>query len=510
MQPHSKLPATHTRAELHDCWQRLVRWSPDDPQSASPFSKRLAKEEGWSLAFARRAIEEYKRFVFLSVVAGHVVCPSEEVDQVWHMHLTFTVSYWNDLCGQILQQPLHHHPSKGGRAEHDKHVALYEQTLASYRDWFDEEPPSDLWPTAAQRFEEDCVQRVSLHRYWLLKKPAPRLLAIVHGKLEQLGNHIAHQSWYSPRLARWTGALAILPLAASGNPLNWSGKDFLSLYGTLVAGVVALGLVIRHAYWPEEEELTEDLTPEEVACLQGNGKLAIHTALARLMTTIVIQCTPSGSEHHFHISGPRPEQPSELEATLITNINTGHHVRLVDLHAAASSVTESMESSLRERGWLSPAGNQTSTARFVPFVMISAISAFGAVKVAVGINRGKPVGFLIVGAIVTFIIALAFLSKPRLTRAAKRWLKEQREQLSLLKDVRSLSNPTSRDVALATALFGSVALTGTVCEPLQAAWRQNRSAFGSNGCGTGGCGTSGCGGGGCGGGGCGGCGGGGD
>ncbi len=117
----------------------------------------------------------------------------------------------------------------------------------------------------------------------------------------------------SPRLARWTGALAILPLAASGNPLSWSGKDFLSLYGILVAGVVALGLVIRHAYWPEEEELTEDLTPEEVACLQGNGKLAIHTALACLMTTNVIQCTPSGSEHHFHISGPLPEQPSELD-----------------------------------------------------------------------------------------------------------------------------------------------------------------------------------------------------
>ncbi len=150
-----------------------------------------------------------------------------------------------------------------------------------------------------------------------------------------------------------------------------------------------------------------------------------------------------------------------------------------------------MKFSLRERGWLSPSGDQTSTARFAPFVMTSVISAFGAVKVAVRINRGKPVGFLIVGVIVTFIIALAFLSKPQITHAAKRWLKERREQLSMLKDVRSLSNPTSQEVALATALFGSVVLRGTVCEPLQAAWRQNRSAFGSSGCGTGGCGTSG-------------------
>ncbi len=509
MQTHSKLPATQNRAEFHDCWQRLVRWSPDDQESASPFAMRLAKEEGWSLAFARRAIEEYKRFVFLSVVAGHVVCPSEEVDQVWHMHLTFTMSYWSDLCDQVLQQPLHHHPSKGGRAEHDKHVALYEQTLASYRFWFGEEPPEEIWPTPARRFEDDDARRVSLRRYWLLKKPAPRLLAVVSEKLQQAGQIAARHLWFPGRRMRWAGALAILPLAATGNPLNWSGVEFLGLYAAVLAGVISLGSMIRYAWWPEDEEPTENLTPEEVACLQGNDKLAIHTALARLMTTNVIQCIPFGSEEHFRISGPLPEQPSQLESALISKISNSQDVTLADLHATGSPVTQSLESALRDRGWLTTE-DYASTARFVPFVMTAGVAIVGAAKVAVGLSREKPVGFLTVAVVVTFVIALMFLKRPRVTHAVHRWLKEQRATHSPLKDVRSMSNPTSQDVALATALFGSLALTGTVCEPLQAAWLRNRKTAGSSGCGTSGCGASGCGGGGCGGGsGCGGCGGGG-
>ena len=33
------------------------------------------------------AIEEYRKFVFLALVAGHQITPSDQVDQVWHLHL---------------------------------------------------------------------------------------------------------------------------------------------------------------------------------------------------------------------------------------------------------------------------------------------------------------------------------------------------------------------------------------------------------------------------------------
>jgi hypothetical protein len=108
------------------------------------------------------------------------VCPSEQIDQAWHLHLVYTRSYWNRLCGELLQRPLHHAPSAGGAAEHDKHVAMYERTLASYRRLFGEAPPADLWPPAAQRFGADLqVARVSTAEHFVLEKVALWRLAAV-------------------------------------------------------------------------------------------------------------------------------------------------------------------------------------------------------------------------------------------------------------------------------------------------------------------------------------------
>ena len=61
---------------------------PDAPDLT--FAARLAREQGWTVAFARRAIREYKLFVYLAITAHHIACPSEQVDAVWHQHLTYT------------------------------------------------------------------------------------------------------------------------------------------------------------------------------------------------------------------------------------------------------------------------------------------------------------------------------------------------------------------------------------------------------------------------------------
>src|SRR5688500_16905963 len=51
------------------------------------FEPRLRRENGWSAGFARRAIEEYRKFLFLAATARHPVSPPDVVDQVWHLHL---------------------------------------------------------------------------------------------------------------------------------------------------------------------------------------------------------------------------------------------------------------------------------------------------------------------------------------------------------------------------------------------------------------------------------------
>lgn len=128
-------------------WIRIENFDIDGCRAQNPFESRLAHEQRWSRRFAKRAIEEYKRFVFLAMVAGHPVTPSKVVDEVWHLHLTYTRSYWDRMVKDILPRPLHHEPSKGGRSEVSRHASQYVQTLEAYVRYFGTPPPADIWPS---------------------------------------------------------------------------------------------------------------------------------------------------------------------------------------------------------------------------------------------------------------------------------------------------------------------------------------------------------------------------
>jgi hypothetical protein len=152
----------------------------DEGAPALPFAARLARENGWTLCYAERVIEEYRRFMFLAVAAGHPVTPSDQVDQAWHLHLLYTRSYWNRFCKDVLQQRIDHDPTEGGRDESRKFLRWYEETLASYRRYFGE-PPADIWPRSAIRFGDDLrYVRINVKRTLVI--PKARL-----GRLVELG-----------------------------------------------------------------------------------------------------------------------------------------------------------------------------------------------------------------------------------------------------------------------------------------------------------------------------------
>ena len=69
-------------------WQRIEAFRLGDPAAPLTFTRRLARENGWTQAFARRVVAEYKRFCYLAARAGHPVTPSDQADQAWHLHLT--------------------------------------------------------------------------------------------------------------------------------------------------------------------------------------------------------------------------------------------------------------------------------------------------------------------------------------------------------------------------------------------------------------------------------------
>jgi hypothetical protein len=140
-------------------YEKLNALALDDESAQFKFSDRLARENGWSQSFAGEAIGEYKKFVYLAATSPTPVTPSDIVDQVWHLHLTYSRSYWNEMCGAILGKPLHHGPTKGGASEDGKYRDLYAATLETYRREFDQEPPAAFWPPSQARFESAAHQR---------------------------------------------------------------------------------------------------------------------------------------------------------------------------------------------------------------------------------------------------------------------------------------------------------------------------------------------------------------
>jgi len=165
------------RAPDHPIWRALQIYEIGPPDAALTFPARLARENRWSEAFAERVIEEYKRFCFLAVTAGHEVTPSDAVDQAWHLHLTYSRDYWLRFCPEVLGRDLHHGPTAGGGAEQARYFEQYARTLQSYEAAFGP-APVDIWPSARQRFERD-PHSVRVHPDDVTFLSHARLIALV-------------------------------------------------------------------------------------------------------------------------------------------------------------------------------------------------------------------------------------------------------------------------------------------------------------------------------------------
>ena len=167
--PPLEAPWTHARRNLR-CRIEGHAFETTDPLS---FTRRLARDHGWALPYSRDAVREYGRFCFLAVATPGPVTPSEEVDEVWHLHLTYSRDYWTIWCPQVLQASLHHDPTKGGPAEQSRFRAQYAATLGAYERFFGP-PPAVFWPATHIRFgRRPRFLIVDTHRWLTL--PRPRL-----------------------------------------------------------------------------------------------------------------------------------------------------------------------------------------------------------------------------------------------------------------------------------------------------------------------------------------------
>jgi hypothetical protein len=124
-------------------WERLAKFQFSDPDAEISYASKLVEQQGWTAEFAARVIEEYRRFLYLCMVAGHKVVPSHTVDEAWHLHLQYTRSYWEELCLYTLGRVIHHDPSPGGEGAKPLE-GMYDKTLESYVHFFGDYP-DDIW-----------------------------------------------------------------------------------------------------------------------------------------------------------------------------------------------------------------------------------------------------------------------------------------------------------------------------------------------------------------------------
>lgn len=187
--------ALQDHPEWVDLYQRLHAFQVSTYEDVPlAFLGKLARMNGWTVAYTERVFTEYKRFLFLTMTAGHFVCPCEAVDQTWHFHLIYTESYWQDLCGTVLGKPLHHIPSRGGLDERNAFYRDYAETLASYEHWFGEKPPADIWESPGERLRDTPYLRLVNTR--------------THGVIKRLINKgSVHHGWV--RKGLWLGTLGL-------------------------------------------------------------------------------------------------------------------------------------------------------------------------------------------------------------------------------------------------------------------------------------------------------------
>jgi len=123
-------------------WLQVSEFDLDDPMSEYGFSTRLANENYWTINFTKKAIAEYKKFMYLAGTSDFMVSPSEIVDVVWHQHLIFTSSY-TEFCN-VLGKTIQHVPSTHNKEDHEKFRQAKERTKKLYNETFGEQPP-EIW-----------------------------------------------------------------------------------------------------------------------------------------------------------------------------------------------------------------------------------------------------------------------------------------------------------------------------------------------------------------------------
>ena len=479
------------QAELY---QRIERFSLDEPDHQLSFSQRLARDNGWSLHYTDKVIEEYKKFVFLAVVAGHPVSPSDQVDQAWHLHLTYTRSYWQEFCPNILQTSLHHEPTRGGLSEKIKFDELYSKTLESYRQFFDQSPPLNIWPQPKDRFGRDLYfQRVNIKQNWVLKKiDCQPLFNTLFRQIKQVRIFLLFV--FTSFVLSSCQFVSRIP-----NPIIFTDLNFLGFY----TFYIVLGLVsIAHAFWlnhylrlptnaPNEE--FPDLNKYEVAFLANGNN--------RMVETVIVSLVQRG---YAEVRGEKlilkqtvDNTCDPIETAVLKSIGMSDGI-VTDILRISSGLGDSIGERLRQLGLLADnkLNDQAVKAQSFPYLIVLAseivfvILGLGIIcKMLVEYLHGNGLGnfhlfFVYLLPIFLLIGVLGNLTSPHRSSYGDRFFNDLSTRLKYLREANSYWRVAkSYDIVLSFAVFGRTVLASdsTLSDLYQMLVRKNVGSGDSSG-----------------------------
>lgn len=127
---------------LDPLWLKLNMMNAQGLQSFAPLAKAMEQQMGANTEMAQRVIEEYRKFLFLAMRAGHQVIPPGIINDVWMMHLQQAQNYWETLGEMITERPV----AQGLDAKSFQSMSdAWAATLQSYEKIFGTSPPMDIW-----------------------------------------------------------------------------------------------------------------------------------------------------------------------------------------------------------------------------------------------------------------------------------------------------------------------------------------------------------------------------
>lgn len=395
--------ATPTEADREACLLRLNQYSPDAPDAPVPYSHRLAEAEGWSRLHTLTVIEEYKRFAYLAVFAGHPVTPSEAIDAAWHLHLQYSKEYWDVFCAEVLRAPLHHAPGAGMPEEDDTYAQHYQKTLESYRSTFGMEPPPEVWPPP-QPTQEDSApddQGFVAQRPRKAVAPPPRVSPV---------RRIMRFAW--PVIG--VGLVTFTTHAAPDfDVLNYPGPLFLAFYlGVCVLACLSIKTLHRFAYGRRPQGETDggvpaQLEPDEAALMTGGASRMAQVAALTLLDAGAIRIVhPSKKkrDRNTYVVANELQAPKRhVNAWTWLTQQKQRRSPWPGFQNRLAGEASGMTDRLQGEGWMWASGAMRGTT-LAAWAIALLVLWLGVVKVVIGLSRERPVMWLLVEIVVFAIV----------------------------------------------------------------------------------------------------------